>query len=534
MDRSLKIELASLLQLGGYPAGRNCKGVEVSGITADSRKTGPGVLFVAVKGSHRDGHDFIDQAIESGCSGVIQERPSKGSDKRGVPTVTVDDSHAALGKLLAAFYRNPATRLTLIGITGTNGKTTTAYLIESILMQAGYNPGVIGTVNYRFAGTVRPAPLTTPDPEALQRLLMEMENSGATHVVMEVSSHSLHQRRLAGIVFDIAGFTNLSRDHLDYHLSMEAYYQSKLRLFRECLAPTGSAVVTEPWRAEEADCEEKMTWAARLKNDIVRINAKKKIFPITCGGSISDVRTEGLVVDLSGIRGRLKLPHGEIEVQSALIGSFNVENLLCAAAIGSALKIAPQVIARGLNGVAGVPGRLERVAVSKEIEVFVDYAHTPDALDNVLATLRGLSSKRLLVVFGCGGDRDPGKREIMGRIAAKRADAVIVTSDNPRHESARAIIDAIIPGVEEQEFTRQRAEVFLRMGWHGYYDVISNRRQAIRTAILYARPGDILLIAGKGHEDYQLVADKKIFLDDRMEAAACLSQWQAADRGVSV
>jgi UDP-N-acetylmuramyl-tripeptide synthetase len=528
------MELASLLLRVGCPVGRDCKGIEVSGITADSRKAGPGVLFVAVKGSHADGHDFIDKAIESGCSGIVQERPSRGSDKRVVPTVTVDDSHTALGKLLAAFYRNPASRLTLIGITGTNGKTTTAYLIESILRQAGYNPGVIGTINYRFAGTVRPAPLTTPDPEALQQLLMEMEGCGVTHVVMEVSSHSLDQRRLAGVMFDIAGFTNLSRDHLDYHLSMEAYYQSKLRLFSECLAAKGIAVITEPWRAEEADCEDKTTWAARLKKDLGRIDAKKKMSPLTCGGGSADVRPAGLAVDLSGIRGRLKSPHGEIEVQSTLIGSFNVENLLCAAAVGSSLRIDPQIIARGLNEVAGVPGRLERVAVSKEIEVFVDYAHTPDALDNVLATLRGLSRKRLLVVFGCGGDRDPGKREIMGRIAAKRADVVIVTSDNPRHESARAIIEAIIPGVEEQKLKRQRAEVFLRMGWHGYYDIIASRRQAIRTAVLYARPGDILLIAGKGHENYQLVADKKIFLDDRMEAAACLSQWQAADRAVSV
>jgi len=488
----------------------------------------PGSLFVAVRGSHADGHDYIAEAAKKGCCAVVVENAAVCGRHPALLFIAVKDSHIALGRLLAAFYDFPAEKLTLIGITGTNGKTTTAYLLEEMLRQAGFTPGVLGTVNYRFAGLLRPAPLTTPDPETLHLLFREMVDCGVTHAVMEVSSHSLEQNRLAGIRFDVAAFTNLSRDHLDYHGTMECYYRSKLRLFTEHLKEKGTAVIALPWLESEAGFGEKAVWAARLKKDIAKNEKKtqKGRRILTCGGGDAEVRSHRLMLDLTGIEAEFDTPSGPLQLHSPLVGSFNVDNLLTAAGIGCALNIDPAVIARGLEAVQGVPGRLERVLSGKNIHIFVDYAHTPDALANVLSTLRALGQGRLVAVFGCGGDRDRGKRPQMGLIAAQRADAVIVTSDNPRSEEARNIIEGIVAGVRQGGLRQQRAELFLAGGWDGFFDIIADRRLAIRTAVRHCRPGDILLLAGKGHEDYQLIGGRKIHLDDRLEAAESLNLWQ--------
>ncbi|MEJ2691031.1 MAG: UDP-N-acetylmuramoyl-L-alanyl-D-glutamate--2,6-diaminopimelate ligase, partial [Deltaproteobacteria bacterium] len=524
------IELCSLLRKAGYPFDAAMEGISISSVTADSRKVGPGSLFVAVAGSQADGHAFIEQALAGGSSAVVVQDKARLPSRVKAVVISVPDSHAALGRLAAAFYDNPASRLIMIGITGTNGKTTTSYLVEGLLRATGSEPGVLGTVNYRYAGRVVPAALTTPGPEELHRLLRYMVDKGVTHVVMEVSSHALQQGRLAGLQFDIAAFTNLSRDHLDYHRSMKDYYASKLLLFSKYLRPGGKAVVVAAGNGTECGTEEKRQWAMRLTKDIERATALQSGNPaevITCGEA-GEIRPRQIVVDLAGIHGGVATSAGEFALRSPLVGSFNVDNLLCAAGIGIGLKIDPQIIGPALSGVSGVPGRLERVLTSKQIDVFVDYAHTPDALENVLVTLQRLSRARLLVVFGCGGDRDAGKRPVMGEIAARLADGVLITSDNPRNEDPAAIISDIEKGVVALPIRRQRAEVFLKNGWHGCYDVIPDRRLAIRTAVLFSRPGDVVLLAGKGHEDYQMVCGRKIFLDDGLEARACLQQWQAA------
>ncbi|MEJ2688542.1 MAG: UDP-N-acetylmuramoyl-L-alanyl-D-glutamate--2,6-diaminopimelate ligase [Deltaproteobacteria bacterium] len=527
------VELCSLLRKAGYPFDAAMEGIRISSVTADSRKVEPGSLFVAVAGSQADGHAFIEQALAGGSIAVVVQDKAHLPKRTKAVVISVPDSHAALGKLAAAFYDNPASRLIMIGITGTNGKTTTSYLVEGLLRTAGAKPGVLGTVNYRYADRIVPAALTTPGSEELHRLLRHMVDSGVTHVVMEVSSHALQQGRLAGLQFDIAAFTNLSRDHLDYHHSMKQYYASKLLLFSKYLRPGGKAVVVAGGNGTECGTEEKRDWAMRLTKDIERATALKsgnRAEVITCGDA-GEIRPRQLAVDLTGIHGGILTPAGEFDLHSPLVGSFNVDNLLCAAGIGLGLEIGPQIIGPALSGVPGVPGRLERVVTSKKIDVFVDYAHTPDAMENVLVTLRRLSRARLLVVFGCGGDRDVGKRSVMGEIAARLADGVLITSDNPRSEDPTAIIAEIEKGVVGLPIRRQRAEVFLMNGLRGCYDVISDRRLAIRTAVLFSSPGDVVLLAGKGHEDYQMVCGRKIFLDDRLEARACLQQWQAADQG---
>lgn len=529
------VDLGVLIRKAGYPFDAAMEGVRISSVTADSRMVRRGSLFVAVTGSQTDGHAYIEEALAGGSSAVVVQ------DKRRLPAalpglvIAVPDSHAALGRLAAAFYDNPASRLVLIGITGTNGKTTTAYLVEGLLRGAGIEVGVIGTVNYRYAGRTLSAALTTPGAEQLHRLLRQMVDSGVTHVVMEVSSHALRQGRLTGVQFDIAAFTNLSRDHLDYHHDMQDYYASKQLLFTKYLRPGGKAVIVAGGGETACSAREKRNWALRLTRDVKRaavLQSGGRPAVLTCGDN-GEIRPRQMVVDLTGIRGTVATPVGELVLHSPLVGSFNVDNLLCAAGIGVGLQIDPRLIGPALSAVPGVPGRLERVTTSKQVDIFVDYAHTPDALENVLAALRGLSRRRLLVVFGCGGDRDPGKRPLMGDIAARLADGVLLTSDNPRSEDPDAIIAAIEEGVRVLPIRRQRAEVFLSNGWHGCYDVIPERRLAIRTAVLFSRPGDIVLLAGKGHEDYQLIGGRKIFLDDRLEARGCLQQWQAADRAVT-
>jgi UDP-N-acetylmuramyl-tripeptide synthetase len=387
--------------------------------------------------------------------------------------------------------------MTMVAITGTNGKTTSTFLVEALVRAAGGVPGVLGTVTYRFGSVVREAPFTTPTPLVLHRTLAEMRDAGVTHVAMEASSHALALGRLDGVRFRVAAFTNLTQDHLDFHGTMQAYAESKAALFREHLTRDGVGVVN-------MDTE----WGAFMLQEV-----RGRALAVSTSG-VPDILLMRSKHTVDGIDAEFMTPIGAVRVRSPLIGAFNLENLAVGVGIGVGLGMKGDEITRGLGSVRGVPGRVERVpddlGPGHGFGVFVDYAHTPDALERVMAALRPLARGRLIVVFGCGGDRDKSKRPKMGRAVARDADLPIVTSDNPRTEDPRAIVDMILDGVRE---VRQDGFV-----------VEIDRRRAIGAAIEAARPGDIVLIAGKGHEDYQIVGKEKLHFDDREEAAAALAK----------
>ncbi|MEW6594656.1 MAG: UDP-N-acetylmuramoyl-L-alanyl-D-glutamate--2,6-diaminopimelate ligase [Thermodesulfobacteriota bacterium] len=509
------INLRELLQHVNCRVTKEMADLAITAITSDSRAVTAGTLFVAVSGTAVDGHDFIDDAVRRGCAGVVLEKGRRPKAKALPLAIEVEDSREALGLIAAAFWQEPARRMTMIGITGTNGKTTSAYLLETMIRKAGGKPGVIGTVNYRYGGKVLPAAHTTPPPETLQRLLREMADSGVTHVIMEVSSHALEQKRVAGLAFDVALFTNLSRDHLDFHGDMESYFASKKRLFTEYLKPGSVGVVVDAVAGDP--------WGSRLLAELAGSEAKKRPVLLRCGVGIGEVALTSARQDLAGLTLEVALPQGGMVVQSPLVGEFNVRNLLGVAAVGSALGYAPAVIAEGLSGAPGAPGRLERVASASGIEVFVDYAHTPDALENILHTLRRLAKGRLIVVFGCGGDRDQGKRPQMGAVAGRLADVAVVTSDNPRSEEPGSIISAIEEGLRATGTARLPLAMLQSHPARRGYEVISNRKAAIRAAIWHANPGDVVAICGKGHEDYQIVGTTRHFFDDCLVAREMLA-----------
>lgn len=497
---------------------------EVASVTADSRQVVPGSLFVAVPGAKTDGRLFIADAVARGCLAVVVEGQDAWTDCL-VPVLRVPDSHAAVSELAAAWHGFPADEMCLIGITGTNGKTTCSWLIEGMLATAGHRPGVIGTVNYRYhdgkdVHILQAAPLTTPDPVTLQGLFRTMADAGVTHVIMEVSSHALDQQRLGRTTFDVALFTNLSRDHLDYHRTMADYFAAKERLFRHHLKFGGTAVVVLGPKAEGTD------WGAAI------CQAVGGRATIRCGFAPDcEVRAEEVRQTVEGLHCRLELKGRRLPFASPLAGSYNLLNVLAAAGVGMALGLSARRVGEGLAAVPSVPGRLERVRLPGEKTasgpaVFVDYAHTPDALDNVLATLKGLTGGRLICVFGCGGDRDRGKRPQMGAIAARHAEVVIVTSDNPRTEQPEAIIAEIVPGVVAGGLQPYPlAELFRGPQPLAGYAVIGNRREAIAAACSLAAPGDTVLIAGKGHENYQIIGTTRHFFDDVLEATNGLLHW---------
>jgi len=469
----------------------------VSLVTSDSRKVKPGALFVAVPGARSDGHDFAAAAARAGAIAVLAERPVACAP---ATLLLVPSARRALALAAAAFLGHPAERLSVCGVTGTKGKTTVTYLVEACAAAAGIPCGVIGTVSWRVPGRTRPASHTTPDATEVQALLAEMADAGARVAILEVSSHALDQERVAGLSFRAAGFTNLGRDHLDYHPDVESYFQAKRRLFVERLAPDGVAVVNA------ADPH-----GARLAAELAAAGRTSWRFGIP-GAEIAprDVRT-----GMDGTQAVLDTPRGEIRVRSPLVGAHNLENLMTAAGLALALGIPAADVAAGLSSSQGAPGRLERID-GRGVAAFVDYAHTPDSLAAACAALRALSPRRLVAVFGCGGDRDRGKRPLMGRAAGAAADLVLVTSDNPRTEDPDAILAAIVPGVEEAGLRRISADE-ARAGARGFA-VIQDRRAAIALALEAARPGDAVLIAGKGHEDYQIVGTERRHLDDREEA----------------
>jgi UDP-N-acetylmuramyl-tripeptide synthetase len=517
--------LVDLLQSVKFRVDCDITGLTITGITADSRLVQPGNLFIAVSGQAVDGHRYIPEAEARGCTAILVEQGRiPPGVKTTVATIEVDDTRAAQGLVAANFYGHPAREMRMIGITGTNGKTTTAYLVEEIIRVAG-RPGVIGTINYRYLSrddeeVTLEAPLTTPDPVTLHRLLRRMVSAGVTHVVMEVSSHALEQKRLAGLSFDIAVFTNLSRDHLDFHGNMETYFNCKKMLFCEHLKTDGKAVVIlDPPATPGADRPDGADsgWGRRLCTVLDSPVTAPGIKVVTgCLAGPCDIYPESFSSDLDGITAEIVSPLGVLHLHSPLVGAFNLKNLLAAIGVGISLDLDSRQLETVLAAVNGIPGRLERLQSKGGGYVFVDYAHTPDALENVLTTLRSLNPARLICVFGCGGDRDTGKRSLMGKVAGRLCDVVLVTSDNPRTENPDKILVDIELGLQASPLSRVAADTLFAEQNRGY-DIISSRRQAIGIAVSNMRAGEVVVIAGKGHENYQITDTGKHFFDDRLE-----------------
>lgn len=467
---------------------------EITGLAYDSRAVDPGDLFFCVRGFKTDGHVYLPNAVARGAAAAIVEHPV---DPLAVPALQVESVRAAMPKVAAAFHDYPSRQLALVGVTGTNGKTTTTYLIESIARAAGRGTGVIGTLGARIHEEEIPGERTTPEAPDLQALLARMleADSGAGMVVaMEVSSHALDQGRTEECEYDVGVFTNLTQDHLDYHRDMEDYFRAKALLFTEYPRATGKRFtgvinVDDPYgrRLVEMCAGEVLTYGV---------------------DSDATLRATDIEASATGLRFTVNAPEGKFPIRLHLGGLFNVYNSLAAMGAARALGFSWEVILGALQAAPGVPGRFESVAAGQDFGVIVDYAHTPDGLENVLRAARALNPGRLISVFGCGGDRDRTKRPIMGRLAAELSDLVIVTSDNPRTEEPSSILDQIIAGIPAEAATRVEREV--------------DRRKAIEQAVRLAEAGDLVVIAGKGHENYQIFADGTIHFDDREEARKAL------------
>ncbi|MGD8304162.1 MAG: UDP-N-acetylmuramoyl-L-alanyl-D-glutamate--2,6-diaminopimelate ligase, partial [Desulfobacterales bacterium] len=452
------------------------------------------------------GHDFIEDAIERGAVAIVSQKQF-GSH---VTNVRVADSRLALADIAACFYGNPSAHLTVIGITGTNGKTTTAYLVESILQQAGLAVGFIGTINYRYAGNVFNNPITTPESLDLQRILNDMLRSGVSHVVMEASSHAIDLQRIRRCWFDVAVFINLSQDHLDFHGDMQSYWLSKQRLFTDYL-------VEGPKRGQAVA-------VINCNNASGKELSRMLTVPVltTGWGPDETVRARNAVCGPGGIEGELQTPGGKFDFKSRLVGEHNLENILCAAGVGAALDISNAAVKSGIEAASAIPGRLEFIENKIGRYVYVDYAHTPDALENVIMALKAVMKEKIICVFGCGGDRDKEKRPLMGEIAARLCDLAVITSDNPRTEDPMKIIDYIIAGAQKSKGRRYRAADLSNGFKQNGYVVEADRKQAIRLGIAVSKPGDTVLIAGKGHETYQILGSTTIDFDDREEARKAL------------
>lgn len=470
-------------------------------VTRDSRKVVPGALFVAEQGTHADGHDFAQQAAAAGAVAIVGERAHLLS-LAGLPYLRVPDARVACGVAAHALAGDPTRHLTVLGITGTNGKTSTAHMVEAILNHAGRPCANFGTITFRVGGKELPAPHTTPFAEDLAELFLMALNAGQRHVVMEVSSHALDQERVAGVLFDAAAFTNLTRDHLDYHRDMEDYFRAKRRLFER----------VGRFHPPKENGPRPFTVVNREDPCWERFRDASPVPCLTCGPG-GDLRAEDVQMDLGGSRFRLVTPGGTAKVSMRLTGHYNILNALCAAGLCFGLGLRPEEIASGLASMTRVPGRFELVDRGQPFSVIVDYAHTDDGLRNVLEAARPLCGGRLIVVFGCGGDRDRGKRPRMGAVAAGLADFVILTSDNPRTEDPLRILMDIEVGVQQQGKRK-----------YDDYEVIENREEAIRRALRLARPGDAVVIAGKGHEPYQIIGTQRHAFDDREVAARLLEE----------
>ena len=455
--------------------------VAVRDLAYDARRVTAGAAFFAVRGATADGHDFAAQAVENGAAVLVVERAVEPE----VPQLVVVDSRAAMATAADVFFGEPTRELEVAGVTGTNGKTTTAFLLYAILAAAGRRPGLLGTVESRVGGESRPVVRTTPEAIDLQRTFREMLDAGDRSVALEASSHAAVLHRLDRVRFDALVFTNLTQDHLDFHGTMDTYFQAKRKLFTGAAPPPAAVNVGD-------------AWGRQLAEELADVNRA----PLVTFGLADDaeIRPEHLVLDGAGAR----FTAGGIELETSLRGRFNVENVLGAVAAGMLLDLDEEAIAAGVKALEGVPGRFEAVDEGQPFTVIVDYAHTPDSLDNVLRTAREIAAGRVLAVFGAGGDRDRGKRPLMGKIAADLADVVVVTSDNPRSEQPVAIIEDILQGAGTN------------------VEIDPDRGSAIARAIELAEPGDVVVIAGKGHEQGQEIAGEKHPFDDRLVAREAL------------
>jgi UDP-N-acetylmuramoyl-L-alanyl-D-glutamate--2,6-diaminopimelate ligase len=489
------MKLSELLNQVSHLGVRGTVDRPVSGIAYDSRKSQADGLFVAIPGAKHDGFEYVEDAVKRGAGVIVS--PHTRSPGRDVTHVQVEDARLALADLARVFYGNPSRALKVIGITGTNGKTTTAFMLRDILEAAGLTPGLMGTVQYEIGARILPATRTTPESLDVQAYFDQMRHAGCHSAVMEVSSHALDQNRVRGIDFDVAVFTNLTRDHLDYHQTLDRYYEAKRRLFTGLgrSDKPGFAVINrdDPWGrrlAEEAD-----------------ISARVLTFGFDVG---ADVRACDLVLGQAGSDFTVRSPWGESRVHTPLLGRFNLQNAMAAYAAARAMGLEETPVLQGLARRTAVPGRLEEVYTAQDWRVFVDYAHTDDALANVLETLRDFTRNRLIVVFGCGGNRDQTKRAPMGAVAARLADLAILTSDNPRDEDPAAILAQVVTG----------------FGDRSNYEVVEDRSKAIEMALAMARKGDIVLIAGKGHEITQEVRGTYLVFDDRQVVRALLKKME--------
>ncbi len=484
--------------------------VMVTGVTHDSRKILPGWVFVAISGEKSDGNEFIGMAIQKGAGAIISEKePSGAFAQVSAPWIRVNKARDIMGHVASAVYNRPTSEMALVGITGTNGKTTQTYLLESITRAAGLVPGVVGTISYRWLDNDISASNTTPESSDLQRMFREMRNSGVSNVFMEVSSHGLTMGRLNGCAFDICVFTNLTQDHLDYHRDMEDYYQAKKLLFSNLLKLSDKPEKTAIINFDDP-------YGQRLLSELEGLRV------ISFGSSSScDFHPSRIEIRAEGISGSLKTPDGSLEIESSLTGSFNLSNIMAAVAVSRTLGIPDDAIRLGVSGLSVVPGRLQRVTSSKGY-IFVDYAHTPDALANILDALRKSCSGRIITLVGCGGDRDRTKRPLMGEQAAYGSDFVVITSDNPRTEDPLSIIAQIEPGVKKAELKPANVEAQSERMESGEYCVIPDRREAINWVVRRLRDTDTLLVAGKGHETYQEINGVRYPFDDSEEIRKAL------------
>ena len=501
------MQLKELLQAGEVEETEGELDRPVTGLTYDSREVKSGFIFFAIPGERMDGHDFVTEAVRRGAAAVVVER--RIAPPAGAIWVRVRSVRRAMGAWAARFYDYPSRGLALVGVTGTNGKTTVTYLLESIFRAAGMVPGIIGTVNYRYQDRALPAPHTTPESIDLQRLLAEMAKAGVQNVAMEVSSHALELERVRGIDFDAAIFTNLTRDHLDFHADMEHYFSSKSKLFTDYLPSSSKKKKSAVIHGGDPKGRELLDRVQGLGLRAVSYGQ----------GREWDVHPLELEGDLDGLRGKIQVKDRALEFSSRLIGSTNLENILAAVAAGFSLGLKPGAISSGIARLASVPGRLERIDSGRGFSVLVDYAHTPDALERVLRVVRPFTRGKLIAVFGCGGDRDRGKRPIMGEIAARLSDLAVLTSDNPRSENPVKILEEIEVGIKKTGIKKfpipnLKSKIENLKLDRGYF-VELDRRAAIHLSLRFARPGDLVVIAGKGHEDYQILGSKRIHFDDR-------------------
>ena len=459
------------------------EGQDIVEVTCDSREVKSGVLFVAVRGSHEDGHRYIDAAVKQNAAAIVlEDRRFLPAHKPSLPYILVKNTKTALVKIADSFFDHPYQRIQSIGITGTNGKTTVSYLIRNMLNTAGIKCGLIGTIGYRIEDENVGLANTTPGVIELHRLVKKMVDAGDQYVVMEVSSHALDQERVSGITFAATIFTNLTQDHLDYHKTMEEYFCAKERLFKEHAGKTTSFIINRD-----------DPFGRRLLDSLKGRRLSYGFSPE------ADVRADDFKITREGSRMGVSTARGKFDINTSLVGKHNLSNILAACAFGISAKMDFTVIKKGVEGVLSVPGRLERIDSKKGFSVFVDYAHTDDALKNVLESLRLiLHNGRLITVFGCGGDRDKGKRPKMGKIASSLSDHCIITSDNPRSEDPRDIIRQIVSGIDKKNF-----------------QIEEDRSLAIQKALILAQPHDLILIAGKGHETYQIVKNKVYPFDDK-------------------